>query len=48
LYDEGEQFLERLKVHGSVRHQMLYPAFEGALLHLSLRMELHDERPPGG
>jgi hypothetical protein len=28
LDDEGEQFLKRLKVHGSVGHQMLYPAFE--------------------
>jgi hypothetical protein len=34
-------------VHGAVRHQMLHPAFEEALLHPGLHMELYDKRPPG-
>jgi hypothetical protein len=47
LYDEGQQFLERLKARCLVGDQMLYPPFEVALLYPRFYVALHHKRPSG-
>jgi len=43
LYHEGQQLFERLKVCGSERHYMLYPALPLSLFDFRVGMNLHDK-----